>query len=78
MQAPGEPQQPMTDPIERLRRAADAAARRGTTLRELADAAAPLYQSLDEAQKNRFRVLARFGAGHRMGWHHRFGSDGMR
>jgi hypothetical protein len=31
---------------------------RGTALKRLADAAVPLYQSLDDAQKHRFLVLA--------------------
>ena len=72
-------QQPVTDPVERLRRAADAMSRRGAVLKQTADAAAPLYQSLDDAQKNRFRILARFGHHHRhhMGWHGQ-GEDGNR
>ena len=40
---------------------------RGAALTKLADAAAPLYQSLDEGQKHRFTVLARLGAHHRFG-----------
>jgi len=75
-------QQPATDPVERLRRVADAMSRRGAALKQIADAAAPLYQSLDDAQKNRFRILARFGHHHRHGgWHRRFeqrGDDGNR
>ena len=58
-------QQPAADPIERLRRASDAATRRGAALKLIADAAAPLYQSLDDAQKARFQLLARFGHLHR-------------
>jgi zinc resistance-associated protein len=64
-------QQPATDPVERLKRVADAMTRRGAVLKQIADSAAPLYQSLDDAQKNRFRVLARFGH-HRHGWRHHF------
>jgi hypothetical protein len=61
------------DPVERLRRVADAMSRRGASLKAIADTAAPLYQSLDDAQKNRFRVLARFGHRHHGGgWHRRF------
>jgi zinc resistance-associated protein len=56
-----------TDPVERLKRVADALTRRGAALKQIADAGAPLYQSLDDAQKNRFRMLARMGH-HRMGW----------
>jgi zinc resistance-associated protein len=69
-------QQPVTDPIERLKRAADAATRRGAVLKQIADAAAPLYASLDDAQKNRFRLFARLAHRHHMGWHHRFDRDG--
>jgi zinc resistance-associated protein len=62
----GEPQ--ATDPVERLKRVADAMSRRGATLKQIADTAAPLYASLDDAQKNRFRMLSRFGRHHHMGW----------
>jgi LTXXQ motif family protein len=70
-------QQPVTDPIERLRRASEAATRRGAALKQIADAAAPLYQSLDDAQKARFQLLARFGHRHH-GWQHRSGSGEAR
>ena len=45
--------------------------RRGAVLKQIADTAAPLYQSLDDAQKNRFGVLARMGRGHHRhgAWH---------
>ena len=64
------------DPLERLALRADVLSQRGTALKKLADAAGPLYKSLDEAQKQRFVVLARLGgAGHHMhgqrGWMHR-------
>src|SRR5476649_3034803 len=49
------------DPIERLNFRADAMTQRGAALKKLADAAAPLYKSLDDAQKNRFVLLARLG-----------------
>jgi zinc resistance-associated protein len=71
-----------TDPVERLKRIADAMSRRGAALKQIADTAAPLYQSLDDAQKNRFRMLARFGHHHRHGgWRGRSdqrGEDGNR
>ncbi len=54
------------DPIERLNLRADAMAERGASLKKLADAAAPLYKSLDEGQKGRFVLLAHLG-GHRFG-----------
>jgi hypothetical protein len=65
---------PATGPVDRLQRRADAMTTRGAAMKRVADAAAPLYQSLDDAQKNRFRVLARFGHRHHGGggWHRRF------
>jgi hypothetical protein len=62
------PSQTPPDPIERLQKRADAMATRGAALKRLADAAAPLYQSLDDAQKHRFAVLARMLRPH--GHHH--------
>ncbi|HEX3709208.1 MAG TPA: Spy/CpxP family protein refolding chaperone [Pseudolabrys sp.] len=67
------------DPIERMSLRADVMSQRGASLKKLADAAGPLYKSLDDAQKHRFMVLARLGGmhgrdGHRGGhafWHHR-------
>jgi hypothetical protein len=69
---------PAVDPIERLRQRADALTGAANTIRRLADAAAPLYQSLDEAQKRRFAMLARMAAPHRggPGFWRRDGGDG--
>jgi len=63
------------DPVERLNLRADVMTKRGGALKKLADAAGPLYQSLDEGQKHRFVMLARLG-GYRgehgqRGWMHR-------
>jgi hypothetical protein len=68
------------DPVERLRMRAERMSERGASLKQIADAAAPLYQSLDEGQKRRFKVLARldgprFGHGHH--WRHHGGRHGM-
>jgi hypothetical protein len=52
---------PRPDAIERLRRGADAMTARGAAFKRLADAAEPLYGSLDEGQKQRFAVLLRLG-----------------
>ena len=64
------------DAVERLALRAEVMTQRGAALKKLADAAGPLYKSLDEAQQRRFVVLARFGA-HRFaggrGWHNRGG-----
>ena len=71
------------DTIERLTLRADAMTQRGTALKKLAEAAGPLYKSLDEGQKHRFDMLARLNDrqsmnergphGHRGmgGWMHR-------
>jgi len=74
------------DPIARLALRADVLTQRGAALKKLADAAGPLYKSLDDAQKHRFVMLARlehprlaaWGAMHRQGgWMHRgFGGFG--
>jgi zinc resistance-associated protein len=69
------------DPVERLSRRADAIEQRGAALKKLAAAAGPLYQSLDDAQKHRFTVLARLGGqrfGHWRARHEWRGHDGWR
>ena len=49
------------DTIDRLRRGADAMNAMSTSLKKLADAAEPLYNSLDDGQKRRFGLLLRMG-----------------
>jgi zinc resistance-associated protein len=44
---------------DRLEHRADAVVARGAALKKLADATAPLYQSLDDGQKERFQLLVR-------------------
>ena len=51
------------DALERLRRGADAMSTRGAALKQFADAAEPLYKTLDEGQKHRFALLLRMGRG---------------
>ena len=63
------------DPIERLRLSAQMMSQRGAALKDIADAAAPLYQSLDDAQKRRFTVLAQLGS-RRFGEHHHWRHHG--
>lgn len=66
------------DPIERLSLRAEVMQQRGAALKKLADAAGPLYKSLDEGQKRRFVMLAHFerqGFEGRQGWRHR-GEEG--
>jgi zinc resistance-associated protein len=54
-------QQPGPDALARLRQGADAMTARAAGLKKLADAADPLYKSLDDGQKRRFAVLLRMG-----------------
>jgi hypothetical protein len=67
------------DPVERLRLRAETMSQHGASLKQIADAAAPLYQSLDDAQKRRFSVLAQLDGGrtgeHHYWRHHRRGGD---
>jgi hypothetical protein len=51
-------QQPPADPFTRMQNRAERLSQFSTVLKHVADAGAPLYQSLDDAQKNRFKMLA--------------------
>lgn len=53
--------------IERMRLRADMMTTGAADLKKIADAADPLYKSLDDAQKRRFSVLMRPGGGRAMG-----------
>jgi hypothetical protein len=58
-----------------LRERADNMAATSAALRKIADAADPLYKTLDEGQKRRLAVLTRRGGrsgGEGMGWRHRW------
>ncbi len=57
--------------MARLRSRADNMAATATALKKIADAADPLYKTLDEGQKRRLAVLT-----HHRG--HRFGGEGWR
>jgi zinc resistance-associated protein len=59
-----------TDPIARLRAAADAMSERSAGLKRLADASEPLYRSLDDGQKRRLNFLTRQAMGPRFGRRH--------
>jgi hypothetical protein len=66
----GEQLQPGT-PFERLSQRADNMAKTSAALKKVADAGAPLYQSLNDDQKSRFVKLARMlRPHHRMRWGH--------
>jgi zinc resistance-associated protein len=78
-----------SSPFDRLAHRADNLAKTSAALKKVADAGAPLYASLTDEQKGRFKVLARmlrphprrfaFNEGYR-GWRqggHGFGGPGM-
>jgi hypothetical protein len=74
-------QQKPDDPVARLRERADNMATSATAMKKIADAADPLYKTLDDGQKRRLAVLThmehRFGGGE--GWRHHggMGQGGM-
>jgi hypothetical protein len=61
MRAEREKQDGKLDPMLRLRRSADIMTQTGADLKRLADTAQPLYDKLDDAQKNRLQVLLHHG-----------------
>jgi hypothetical protein len=56
-----------SDPVGLLRSLADRMRQGADAMRKLSDAAAPLYASLDEAQKRRLQALIRMGSRGMMG-----------
>ena len=64
-------QQASADPVARLRQRAERMGDTAAALKKIADAADPLYKSLDDGQKRRLMMLTRmerrFGG---RGWHH--------
>lgn len=71
-------QQP-DDPVGRLRQRADNMAATAAALKKIADAADPLYKTLDDSQKRRLKVLTHMGRGFGGGWRDRgfeHGRDG--
>lgn len=63
---------PKPDAIERLRKGAEFMTEIGNDMKRLADAAQPLYATLDDSQKRRLAQLVRHG-----GMHERMGMGGM-
>ena len=57
------------DPVKRLRERADNMAASAAAMKKIADAAEPLYKTLDEGQKRRLSVLTRMDGRH-AGWRH--------
>jgi len=67
-------QQKVDDPVARLRERADNMAASAAALKKIADAADPLYRTLDDGQKRRLTILThagRFGGGFE-GWRRRW------
>jgi hypothetical protein len=66
------------NPIARLRERAETMAARAEAMKKIADAADPLYKTLDDAQKRRLAILThregRFGG---EGWRHRWMERGF-
>jgi hypothetical protein len=69
------------DPVTRLRERADNMAASAAAMKKIADAADPLYKTLDDGQKRRLAVLThmdrRFGGRGEGGWRHRGFERGM-
>jgi len=67
-----------SDPVARLRDRADTMAATAAAMKRIADAADPLYKTLDDGQKRRLAILthmgSRFGGG---GWRHHGFQRGM-
>jgi len=61
------------DPIARLRERADNMVASAAAMKKIADAADPLYKTLDDGQKRRLAILTRHGRfGGEGGWHRRW------
>src|SRR4029078_8164535 len=64
-------QQNPDDPVARLRERADNMANSAAAMKKIADAADPLYKTLDDSQKRRLAGLTMNRVGAREGWRHR-------
>jgi Arc/MetJ family transcription regulator len=72
--------QPKPDPVTRLRNRADRMTATAAVLKKIADAADPLYKTLDDGQKRRLAMLTHHGHHGGEAWrerfeHGRFGGD---
>ena len=71
-------QKPEDNPVARLREHADNMAASAAAMKKIADAADPLYKTLDEGQKRRLAILTHHGRfGEHGGWRHRWMERGM-
>jgi LTXXQ motif family protein len=65
--------EPDDNPVARLRERADNMAASAAAMKKIADAADPLYKTLDEGQKRRLAILTHQGRfGEEGGWRHRW------
>jgi hypothetical protein len=73
-EAQNQDQQAPVDPVARLRRRADNMAATSAALKKIADAADPLYKTLDDGQKRRLALLTHQGrmGGGGEGWRRRW------
>ena len=71
-----EDQQP-DDPVARLRERADNMATSAAAMKKIADAADPLYKTLDDGQKRRLAILTHMAGRFGGGWRHRGFERGM-
>jgi hypothetical protein len=69
-QKPDDAQTP-GDPVARLRERADNMATAAAAMKKIADAADPLYKTLDDGQKRRLAVLTHMEGRFSGGWRHR-------
>ena len=65
------------DPVARLRERADTMATTAAAMKKIADAADPLYKSLDDGQKRRLAILTHMGGRFGGGWRHHGFERGM-
>jgi hypothetical protein len=59
------------DPVTRLRERAETMATTAAAMKKIADAADPLYKTLDDGQKRRLAMLTHMEGRGREGWRHR-------
>ncbi len=71
-EAQGQGQQAPEDPVTRLRQRADNMAASAAALKKIAEAADPLYKTLDDGQKRRLALLTHRGGRGGEGWRHRW------
>ena len=70
-------QQKPDDPVARLRERADNMATSAAAMKKIADAADPLYKTLDDGQKRRLAILTHMGGRFGGGWRHHGFEHGM-